>query len=144
MNCFIGDFITEFSSTLGKKVNFKDTKDVKDFILNKLKKNQNSKFQSDLIYENKLQIISNILFENNFENVELQKIKQHIIIDLLLGKKIDIDQEEKKIISTIDKNILIIRGQIVQIIKEGINDSTIKEDPLNEVIVKHKIKPPFE
>ena len=96
MNCFLGNFITKFSSSLGEKINFKDTKDVKIFILNKLKKNQNSIFQSDLIYENKLQIISNILFETNFQNKELQKIKEHIIIDLLLGKKIDIDKEEKK------------------------------------------------
>jgi len=134
MDCFIGKFITKYSAGLGKEVNFNTSKDVKIYILDLLKKNQNSKFSNEPIYQNKLQLICNILFETSYDNIELQKLKKNIIIDLILGKKIDIGNEEKKIISALDKSVLILRTQIIQIIKEGINDSRIEEDPLNEIL----------
>ena len=56
-------------------------------------------------------------------------------MDLLLRKRIDIDYVEKKLISAIDENILILRGQIFQIIKGKIKYSTINENPLNEVML---------
>ena len=55
-------------------------------------------------------------------------------MDLLLRKRIDIDYVEKKLISAIDENILILRGHIFQIIKGKIKYSTINENPLDEVM----------
>ena len=134
MDCFIGKFIADFSETLGIKLNFKNAGEVKIYVLNLLKKNLNSKFSNNPIYENKLQLICHILFETSHDNKELESIKNHIIMDLLLRKRIDIDYVEKKLISAIDENILILRGQIFQIIKGKIKYSTINENPLNKVM----------
>ena len=134
MDCFIGKFIADFSETLGVKLNFKNSGEVKIYVLNLLKKNLNSKFSNNPIYENKLQLICDILFETSNDNKELESIKNHIIMDLLLRKRIDIDYVEKKLISAIDENILILRGQIFQIIKGKIKYSIINENPLNEVM----------
>ena len=54
MDCFIGKFIADFSETLGIKLNFKNAGEVKIYVLNLLKKNLNSKFSNNPIYENKL------------------------------------------------------------------------------------------
>ena len=133
MDCFIGKFITEFFAKLGKNVNFESPEDVKAFIINLLKNNQIQKLSSGIKNE-KIQLIANIFFETNYDNKELQKIKENIIINLLKGKKIDIPNEEKRIFSSIGKRIINLRGKIFQIIRKGINDLTIEEDPLNEVI----------
>lgn len=132
MDCFIGKFITEFSAKLGKKINFKNSKDANNYIINMLKKNQNSNILIEHIDENKFNLITNILFETNYDNIELQKIKQNIIINLLTGKKIDVDKEEKRIIFAVKENVLTLRKKIIQIIKDETKDLTII-DPLNEI-----------
>ena len=38
MDCFIGKFIADFSETLGVKLNFKNSGEVKIYVLNLLKK----------------------------------------------------------------------------------------------------------
>ena len=93
MDCFIGEFITKF---LRKKEIFKNSKEVKVFILNMQKKNQDSKILRNTFYQNKLELICNIFFETSNKNKKLQTIKEQIIIGLLMGKKIDIEKEEKK------------------------------------------------
>ena len=131
MACFIGEFITKF---LGKEEMFKNCRDVKVYILNKLKKIQDSKNISDPTYHNKVELICNILFETNNGNKRLQEIKSRIIIELLMDRKVDIESEEKKIISALDKSIFILRKKIIQIIKEHLNGQSIDENVLNEKI----------
>ena len=131
MDCFIGKFITEFSTNLGKKLNFKNSKDVNNYIIKMLKKNQNN-ILIEQIDENKFHLITNIFFETSYDNVELQKIKQNIIVNLLTGKKIDVDKEEKRIILAVNENALTSRKKIIQIIKNETKDLIII-DPLNEM-----------
>lgn len=58
MESFIAKFIKEFSVALGKHVDFKNSKEVKLYILMLLKENQMLKSSYiNSFYENKLQII---------------------------------------------------------------------------------------
>jgi len=131
MDCFIGEFITKFLKELGIAVNFKESKDVKLFIINELEKNQDLKFSSEFI-RNKLEIICDIFFDTNHDNIKLEKTKESFIISLLTRKVIDIDFEFNKIISYIDKNIIILRSQILKLINDNLNYYD-GENPLDEI-----------
>ena len=136
MDCLIGEFIKKFLQTLDIAVDFKELKDIKLFILEKLKKNQNSSVNN---YRNKFELISDVFFNINSSNDRLERTKKELIISLLLGKKIHVDNEYNKIISYMDKNILIIRQKIMKLIKD--NTYCLGEDePLNEIMFFDFIK----
>ena len=67
------------------------------------------------------------------------KKKKSIIMNLLSGKRLNIN-DEKKLISVIDKEVVIIREKIMEIIKYETNDTSKNIDPLNEMMFFQLLK----
>lgn len=128
MESLAAKFIKEYSLILGNDVDFKSSKEVKIYILNLLKNNQNIK--SSNINAN-FEFICNILFETDYDNKALQKEKRNIIMNLLSGKRLNINDIKKKLISVIDKEVIMVREKVMKIIQYETNDTSIKIYPLN-------------
>ena len=140
MESFVAKFIKEYSAILGKHVDFKSSKDVKLYILDLLKKNQDIRSSKiNEFYENNFEFICDILFETDYNNKTLQEEKRVIIMNLLSGKRLNIN-DEKKLISVIDKEVVIIREKIMEIIKYETNDASKNIDPLNEMMFFQLLK----
>ena len=92
MESLAAKFIKEFSLLFGKYVNFKSSKEVKIYILNLLKSNHGIK--SSNISDNS-EFICNILFETDYDNKALQEEKRNIIMNLISGKRININDIKK-------------------------------------------------
>ena len=60
-------------------------------------------------------------------------------MNLLSGKRLNIN-DEKKLISVIDKEVVIIREKIMEIIKYETNDTSKNIDPLNEMMFFQLLK----
>jgi hypothetical protein len=60
-------------------------------------------------------------------------------MNLLSGKRLNIN-DEKKLISVIDKEVVIIREKIMEIIKYETNDASKNIDPLNEMMFFQLLK----
>ena len=96
MESFVAKFIKEYSAILGKHVDFKSSKDVKLYILDLLKKNQDIRSSKiNEFYENNFEFICDILFETDYNNKALQEEKRVIIMNLLSGKRLNINDEKK-------------------------------------------------
>ena len=130
MESLAAKFIKEFSLLFGKYVNFKSSKEVKIYILNLLKSNLGIK--SSNISDNS-EFICNILFETDYDNKALLEEKRNIIMNLISGKRNNINDIKKKLISVIDKEVIVVREKIMKIIKYETNDTSINIDPLNEI-----------
>ena len=130
MESLAAKFIKEFSLLFGKYVNFKSSEEVKIYILNLLKSNLGIK--SSNISDNS-EFICNILFETDYDNKALQEEKRNIIMNLISGKRNNINDIKKKLISVIDKEVIVVREKIMKIIKYETNDTSINIDPLNEI-----------
>ena len=130
MESLAAKFIKEFSLLFGKYVNFKSSEEVKIYILNLLKSNLGIK--SSNISDNS-EFICNILFETDYDNKAIQEEKRNIIMNLISGKRININDIKKKLISVIDKEVIVVREKIMKIIKYETNDTSINIDPLNEI-----------
>ena len=92
MESLAAKFIKEFSLLFGKYVNFKSSKEVNIYILNLLKSNQGIK--SSNISDNSV-FICNILFETYYDNKALLEEKRNIIMNLISGKRININDIKK-------------------------------------------------
>ena len=88
MESLAAKFIKEFSLLFGKYVNFKSSEEVKIYILNLLKSNLGIK--SSNISDNS-EFICNILFETDYDNKALLEEKRNIIMNLISGKRININ-----------------------------------------------------
>ena len=60
-------------------------------------------------------------------------------MNLLSGKRLNIN-DEKKLISVIDKEVVITREKIMEIIKYETNDTSKNIDPLNEMMFFQLLK----
>jgi len=96
MESFVVKFIKEYFTILGKHVNFKSSKDIKIYILDLLKKNQEIRSSKiNAFYEDNFEFICNILFETEYSNKTLQEEKRVIIMNLFSGKRLNINDEKK-------------------------------------------------
>ena len=96
MESLVAKFIKEYSAILGKHVDFKSSKDFKLYILDLLKKNQDIRSSKiNEFYENNFEFICDILFETDYNNKELQEEKRVIIMNLLSGKRLNVNDEKK-------------------------------------------------
>ena len=97
MESFVAKIIKEYSAILGKHVDFKSSEDVKLYILDLLKKNQDIRSSIiNVFYENNFEFICDILFETDYNNKALQEEKRVIIMNLLSGQRLNINDEKKK------------------------------------------------
>ena len=78
MESFVAKFIKEYSAILGKHVDFKSSKDVKIYILDLFKKNQDIRSSKiNEFYEDNSEFICDILFETDYNNKALQEKKEY-------------------------------------------------------------------
>lgn len=124
----------KFLEPMVKDKTFKSSKDVKDFIIENIKKKSpyENTFSTD--YTKKLFIVVHQLLSYSTNDNKMEEIKKNILLKIMNDKSVNINDEYKNIILAMDEKVLKIRMDIMTIIKEEINIEglVLEKDILNE------------
>ena len=97
MRSLTAKFIEAYNVNLKIDTKFKNSKDVRDFLIKYIERNSTPKSKSHIDYGKNLSIVVNQLLSYSINGNKIEEIKKNILLKILNNKTIDINDESKKI-----------------------------------------------